>query len=371
MNNTPLVIVFSGYNFRAVLAFVRTLERNHVDYAIIARDLSDPIFLTDYASKVILVRKDRSLDQKCFVQTMQAVRESYGSRQCLIAPSTEALNRFILRAQTYLEGHGFMIPLVPERMYSRISDKLSFGKLCRQHGILVPGEYSSIEQAEYPFVAKPRTYFSDDGSIHTPKLIFDEHGKHAFSRDVDASQFYFQEFVTGRSVYLLYYFGKDGSITKLSQENLVQQPEGKSILAARTARWHQAPESALFENLFTDLGFFGLVMVELKIQGSVAYMIEANPRFWGPSQLFVDANVNLFEAFLYEHGAMSRVPDEVEYRDASYFWYGGLQSVLRQGAEPAFYGTTKDEFLSTLDTWHDVDIYNRKDSIGLYLDELK
>ena len=151
----------------------------------------------------------------------------------------------------------------------------------------------------------------------------------------------------------------------------MQQPEGKSILAARTARWHQAPESALFESLFDDLGFFGMVMVELKIQGSDAYMIEANPRFWGPSQLFVDANVNLFEAFLYEYGAMCRVPDETKHRDASYFWNGGLQSVLRQGGDPAFYWGTKDEFFSTLDMWQAVDVYKRKDSMRLYLDELK
>jgi hypothetical protein len=36
-------------------------------------------------------------------------------------------------------------------------------------------------------------------------------------------------------------------------------------------------------------GFYGLVMIEVKEYDNQFYMIEANPRLWGPSQLILDA----------------------------------------------------------------------------------
>ena len=47
-------------------------------------------------------------------------------------------------------------------------------------------------------------------------------------------------------------------------------------------------------------------MVEVKHLSNKNYMIEANPRFWGPSQLFVDAGINLFEAFLVDNGLLNK-----------------------------------------------------------------
>lgn len=51
-----MILIFSGFNPRAVLAFIRTLEKNNIsDYGIIANGICDRIFLTKYASKVIYV----------------------------------------------------------------------------------------------------------------------------------------------------------------------------------------------------------------------------------------------------------------------------------------------------------------------------
>ena len=43
MGKKKLVIVFSGYNDRAVYAFIRTLEVHNVFYAVIARDVNDSV----------------------------------------------------------------------------------------------------------------------------------------------------------------------------------------------------------------------------------------------------------------------------------------------------------------------------------------
>lgn len=52
-----IVIVFSGYNQRAVISFLRTLEKNTICYAIIASSAQDTIFQSSYADKVEYVRK--------------------------------------------------------------------------------------------------------------------------------------------------------------------------------------------------------------------------------------------------------------------------------------------------------------------------
>ena len=58
-----MIVVFSGYNQRAVVAFLRTLEKNKVEsFRIIASGDSDSILKTNYKEKVIYTRKKKKLD---------------------------------------------------------------------------------------------------------------------------------------------------------------------------------------------------------------------------------------------------------------------------------------------------------------------
>lgn len=52
-----MIIVFSGYNQRAVIAFLRTLENNKLRYSIIACGEQDTIFKTSYRKAVVYIRK--------------------------------------------------------------------------------------------------------------------------------------------------------------------------------------------------------------------------------------------------------------------------------------------------------------------------
>lgn len=371
MGSEKLVILFSGYNDRGVIAFARTLRAAGVRFAIVARDSEDPVFLTDYSDRVVHTRSSDTLDRDLLAQVLGSVSKPHAETSYWIAPSTEALNRFLLKEREFLEEKRVCVPLVAEGLYSSISDKYSFGKICRDFGILVPAEYATVDVAQYPFVAKPKKFRGDDGAIHTPFLIFNTVEKAAFLEECNASQFFYQQYVNGRSVYLLYYFRKDGTVAKLSQENVVQQPGGKSILAAVTSDFHESPESANYEALFKSLGFHGLVMVEVKVSSARACMIEANPRFWGPSQLFVDAGLNLFEEFLYDHEIIVERPSVKEVGPAQYFWHGGLRRVQRESGKPVFHRGTENEFLSALESWIAVDIYRRDDTMKIYLEETK
>lgn len=366
------VIVFSGFNQRAIISFLRTLEKNKIMYAIIAAGSEDSILQTEYAKKVISIRQKIKLDQCDLLNSLKKVKRAVKANKYLIAPSTEALNRYLLSHLGDLQIESDIIPLVNLELYEKISNKASFTKLCRDHGINLPKEFPEIDKAPLPLVAKPKKYESTNGTTLSPVLIFTEAEKKKFLESYCANEFYFQEFVQGPSYYLLYYFYRNGRVEKFSQVNLVQQPRGKSIIAARTSSIHQKEIFNIYESMFKDLGFYGLVMVEVKGNETRSpLMIEANPRFWGPSQLFVDAGVNLFEHLLNDFGFLERAPTSSQpIKTFDYFWYGGLIQTLRSKESLALHNYSLEELSQELSRWLSADIYNRKDTRKILLNEV-
>ncbi|RTR05356.1 hypothetical protein [Halomonas nitroreducens] len=363
------IVVFSGFNQRAVIAFLRTLEGNEIPYGIIAHSSRDPIFKTAYNKNVMAVRECEQLELLDLLSKINIVQQRLAAKKYVIAPSSESINRLMLDNQEALSRKRCEVPLVDVEKYAMISDKYSFGDLCRYHGISVPFEYESISRAVFPFVAKPRRYTSDSGRVHNPFLIFDEEDKAVFLKEHLESDFYFQEYVEGDSYYLLYCFMKKGGVSKFSQVNLIQQPNGKSIIAAQDSSLHLSSESKKYEYLFSSIGFYGLVMVEVRRKDNAYYMIEANPRFWGPSQLFVDAGVNLFESLLYDNDVISAMRQAEVRQNVKYLWLGGLVQSSSMGDVKVF-DSHGDGFLKDFAKWLKFDVYNRSDTHEIFYQEL-
>ncbi|MBR2658441.1 ATP-grasp domain-containing protein [Candidatus Saccharibacteria bacterium] len=355
-----MIVVFSGYNQRSVITFLRTLEDNNLDYQIIAAGEKDTIFLTDYASKVVYTRKKEALDLEDIDVALNKIEKSGVN---LIAPSTEALNRFLLKHREYFEKMGFILPLVNEELYEKISDKEKFVELCGQQGIRVPSECSLPEKFERPLVAKPKTYFSSDNSVHTPIFLTSQGNLDHFIKDHNKEDFIYQEFVDkGRHVYLLFYFDKNGNYYVRSQENYIQQPNGKSIMFAKSSNDYNDNELVLpYARLFLMNGFRGLVMVEVIRNEDGDYMIEANPRFWGPSQLFYDMGCNFFEYFLCDYEIINEAPKRIQ-KDACYFWSSGIPADKILDSESVFYNDGKIVFKENEEMAVKAEIYNHDDT---------
>ena len=341
-----------------------------MDYAIIARNDSDPIFQTRYGANVIYVRTSDTLDLALLERCVDMAKSACHADRVLIAPSTEALNRFLLEQREALMAVQAVIPLSDKSCYESISDKAAFTELCKVAGMLVPLEYPRLELAPLPFVAKPRQYTGTDGKAHSPVLVFDEAQRKSFMARFNPEDFYFQEYVEGDSVYLLYYLTTGGQVYRFSQENLVQQPEGKSILAARSAHHHEEAISSEYEALLRSIGFTGLVMVELRLCASGYCMIEANPRFWGPSQLFVDAGVNFFTYLLQDYGLCEPQSQVPATNEVKYLWFGGLFESLKNGGELSFIGIAPNSFYADFYEWMSHDVYKRNDSLNAFRREL-
>lgn len=366
-----MIVVFSGYNQRAVIALLRGLPKNFEEKVIIiARDINDPILMTKYSKNVFYIRKFKELNKNELDSVFEKIIK-FCNEEIIIMPTTEALNRYLLEKQDELLSRGIIVPLVNKLLYSKISDKRSFWNMCKNTGLKVPSLISIDNNFVSPYVAKPVKYISSTGVRLAPIIVMSNSEHLNFLENYNITDFDIQEYIEGQSYYLLYYFSKNGQCYSYSQCNLAQQPGGKSIIAAISSNLHYASISDDYINLFKKNHFFGFVMVELRKKGSEYYMIEANPRLWGPSQLFVDANVKFIEAFLMDYGLIKSFTSGDVHEDSLYFWSGGLRNDILVDDECVWLDGGREIVTKRLDEFKLCDVYNRTDTEKVYLLEKK
>jgi predicted ATP-grasp superfamily ATP-dependent carboligase len=359
--NTGILII-SGYNNRAIISFCRFAKNDHIDFYIIAKNNDDIILLSEYKKSVIDIRKDEKLSIDDFRKWKQQINKD----TAVILPSTEYLNRFILKNRKYLEDNGYIIPLCEENIYNEISDKYSFGRLCEKHGIQIPLECNA--DLKFPCVAKPKAYSTSTDLILKPELLYSEDSYKTFIENYDANNFYFQEFIGGKSIYLLFYFSTDNKISLFSQENLIQQDHGLSIIAAVSSDYHLRDIASKYTKMLSELKFHGLIMVETKLFNERYYAIEANPRLWGPSQLILDSGMDLFHCFMSDYGLLQPDKMNTDYKKGvMYFWSGGIFQDGKNESNIVFHGGYNQErFIRDYHRLFSSEIYLREDTIGIY-----
>jgi hypothetical protein len=334
-------LVPSGYNFRAVLAFCRALRSAGSSPAIVACTTDDPIFRTSFARDVVYTRAGRALETADFAMAVCAACLRSGATRSVLAPTSEYLIRWAFAHRAALADAGCDLPLPDETAYLRVTEKAAFTSFARDQGLPVPRELPQLVDGCLPAVAKPRYNFSPAGRSLYPWLLRTTGDLERFKQQENPADFFFQEWVDGRSFYLLFHLSVRGGTTVFSQENLAQQPGGKSILWARAANLHETPEAKRWADTLRAVGFHGLVMVELRQRGTDYVLIEANPRLWGPIQLCVDGCPHLLGSYIAEHtgivpAARAAAPDRP---CASYLWSGGIArmgDLVWHGPRPRF-----------------------------------
>ncbi len=364
------VIVFSGFNFRAVICFCRYATQTRIPFHVVARDEQDPIFLTDYASDVVFTRSNLGLVTEEFVRILNDIRDRFAYDYVIPLPTTEYLNRFLVENKNEIDATGNLVPLVSASLYEQLSNKSEFAELCSAHGICTPACSNQLP-GEFPFVAKPIAYAGSDGRQLKPQLIFNEADLDQFLLSFTANDFAFQEYVTGHSIYLLYYVTREarkgGTDVLYSQQNLIQQQNGGSMILARPHTLHETALAQDYLQLFRNLGFWGLVMVEVRgdVDGELK-MIEANPRPWGPMQLAVDWYPDFWGEYLRELGFEFEIADADRRPSDYYFWSGGFSP----SQQPIiFHDFTPDEFVNDFPRIRRSDLFARPDTWRLYLNE--
>jgi hypothetical protein len=285
----------------------------------------------------------------------------------VIAPSTEYFNRFLLRHRAQIEAVGGVVPLVGEALYRQVSDKQAFADLCQAHGIAVPEVFDTIPE-RLPFVAKPRCYPSRPGARIKPYLVTTEDERDRFLERETTRDYFFQEFVEGRSLYLLAHIARDGTVVASAQENLMQQADGGSIVLARAHGFHLEPDAQPYLKMLAGAGFHGLVMIEVRrcAKTGRAVMIEANPRMWGPLQFMLDRQVDPFTPLLADQGLPPPALRAGFPAHEHYFWSGGLV----HAQPPSYHHYSPDRFVEQYPRIAAADLYARDDTRALHRHEL-
>jgi len=370
--NHKAFLIFSGYNQRAVIAFCREATRLKVPFCIIAKSEEDTILKTIYKEQVFAFRSEKMLVKSDLDECIELTTASTGLTEFVILPSSEFLNRFFLEHRAYYRGLNCSIPLVSSELYAKISDKFSFGEMCEMYGLAIPKEFGNPELLPYPFVAKPRLYFAGNGSkTLQPYLIHSKADWKDFLQKEEPEAFYYQEFIDGGCYYLLYYLSNSQQDVCYSQKNLIQQSGGKSMIVAQSSDIHKLPVARHYMDMLKKEGFEGLIMIELKKKGDEFVMIEANPRLWGPSQLFVDAGIPIFESFMQDQGFEISPSGLSQIKDVMYFWHGGIAEDHKYGKEITYHEYSPELLDENLEKLIACEIYLREDTKEIFYNESK
>lgn len=369
-NASRALLIFSGSNERAIVAFCRVLHSLGIAPLIVARTDQDAILRTRYRQHVVATRRMDQLDLDDITRCLQEAQARRQGARLVLCPTSEFLNLFLLQHRHYLRQLGCEIPLVDGELYRLVSDKYSFSRLCATEGAAIPQELADYRGQAFPFVAKPRQNVNRANRSLYPYLIHSAADLDAFLISEQTADFYFEEYLSGESYYLLYYLGQDGRVTRFSQQNLLQQAGGKSIVLARPAQLHRQPVADQYVGILRRLGFWGLAMIEVIRRGDDLVFIELNPRFWGPMQLTVDARAGILEAFVADQlGGDLPLHRHTGSSHSAYLWLNGWLANTRRGQQPRWHITPATHAARFVLRHLAHDIYLRRDTLGLFVHE--
>lgn len=366
-------LVFSGGNDRAIFGFLRALRLCDSRAHIIARKEDDRILRSGFRRDVKWVRPTHDLSLEIFSESVRHARADAGEAVLVVLPSTEYFNTFLLHHRREIEEMGCQIPLVQASLYAQLTKKRSAVEFFSAAGLAVPYEIRSPETYELPVVAKPLGNVSSAGQSLYPHLLNTRAELKAFFARHEAKDYFFQEYLRGDSLYLLFHLSQTGGQDFIwSQRNLLQQPDGKSMLLAEPSNFHDSETATRIVRALHDAGFHGLGMVEIIRTADREVFIEMNPRIWGPVQFCLDQQQPLLQAFIGEalHDDPLRFAGyQPRWRRKRYFWLGGLLETLRTGAPPSWHVAKRALFPVILCNLAN-DVYLRKDSWRCFLHDV-
>jgi len=310
-------IIFSGHNERAVIALCRYLKDNNVPFFIVSRSGNDAIYRTDWRRNVVFQRDSDELSIKLMQKINQALPIHVETPA--FCPTSEFLNAFILENRQPLEGLGWLVNFPDSDIYQDLSNKARSPKIIQSLTAIMPPPSLSSMQWQGPCVLKPK-YNISNGKVLYPLLCNTKAEFIKNLRAIESTEWFVQKLIVGDSIYLCSYLDKSGAWSAYWQENLLQQPGGKSMVLSRSTRNPGVDVPSLMQGLH-GLGYFGPFMMEIiRDKVGVLHFIEVNPRFWGPLELCRSACPSLLGRFLSDLNSQAGHCSE-EVSNGLTYWY--------------------------------------------------
>lgn len=323
-----MFLLFSGFNPRAVLAIGRLFLDLQVPFLIVASGKHDPIWKSELRKAVRFSRIGPVLDEPLMSSVARLLPKNC---KAVICPTSEYLNLFLLDCRDNLREK-FELAIPDREIYERLTHKAKFLEwmpgskpFCRPENLEHTPDVSDI-----PFVAKPFVNVHRGRTLY-PILVLNSKDLEAFHANCETSEYFFQEYVEGQSIYFCIYISAKGESANFVQRNLCQQPDGKSIVwAEHTPGCYESEASMLVQELL-DTEFTGWVMIECIEREGQLFAIEANPRLWGPLQLAIDVCPRMAELFIEDQ--IGTKVSILAGKYSEYFWLDGFRSCSRKMSE--------------------------------------
>ena len=124
--------------------------------------------------------------------------------------------------------------------------------------------------------------------------------------------------------------------------------------------------------MLQEIGFVGLIMIEVRKVNDDLCVIEANPRLWGPLQLLEDNANSILSEYVKDSLQLGNTPIVAESRNKkeNYFWFNGLIETLVKHKRITNFTKDKSILLMVLrNILHDV--YLRKDTRKIFFREFR
>ncbi|MDE1181277.1 ATP-grasp domain-containing protein [Paraburkholderia sp.] len=367
-------LIFSGTNDRAVMALLRAMTRLGERVAIVARSRHDHILSSAYRKHVLATRENDVLSVPLIEHYVEQAKRTTHAGAVTLVPISEYFNTFLLQNRAAIEAiDGCRVPLVDPATYASVSNKRSAIDYFARFGINYPKALARFDAASVPFVAKPHRNVEGSKVLY-PVLVKTAADLTAFEADQNPAHYFYQQFVTGQSFYLLCYFARSGKVYSTSQHNLAQQPGGKSIVYAKTSDFHTHPVSLRTIDALKSAGFHGFAMVEFIVNDRGAFFIEMNPRPWGPLDLCLNHDCGLVEAFVGDWATGDPQTYQTQRlstsKRAAYLWTGGIVDTWRKRRSVVHqYGSERSLIREVINNMRH-DVYLGKDSWRILCKEL-
>ena len=165
--------------------------------------------------------------------------------------------------------------------YIRLHEKDQLMAIAASLGLRVPKNYTSIAEAEVPFVVKPTNLSSAKGV----RYCFTESDKQLINSslaDINSSNNYIiQEYIAGQGCGYEVYCHNGKILTEYGHIRLAEWPisGGSSVLRGRYIHPDMRP---MAEKILSAVPWTGFAMFEFKFTPSgELVLIEVNPRIWG------------------------------------------------------------------------------------------
>lgn len=361
LNRGIVPVIFSGYNNRAVVSLCRFFFQAGQKFHLIAAH-DDAILRTEWRKHVLFRRRNSELNLSLIQNIYSLVAEKHEIPA--LCSTSEFLNTFVLKNSEQMKSSGWGWLLPNRSVYEDLTNKLTSKEMMKALIGLKSPSTLAMNDLTFPLVLKPKKNFQD-GKICYPIICQTDDDFLLALGGINSNEWFAQEWLDGQSLYLCAYLDRSGGWSAYWQENLCQQPNGKSIVFARTCSNPGINVDLLMSELHIK-GFHGPFMMEVirDLTGEL-FFIEVNPRFWGPLELGRKAFPQLLGRFLADLRCEPQVAS-AEYspqEEIFYAWaYGARKPFLR--SYPSF---SSIQMPGCLDDWLESnDIYNMPDTINLF-----